>query len=63
MIKKIVIVAMLAASFGSIATPAVAARVIQVAPPPPREEPAPSRAIVMCGLPGTGNGDMATTNG
>ncbi len=42
MIRKIVLAAMLAASFGSIAHPAVAATYVRVAPPPPREEAPPS---------------------
>jgi hypothetical protein len=44
MIRKIVLAAMLATSLGTmatIATPAVAAVVVRVAPPPPREEVAP----------------------
>ena len=48
MIRKIILAAMVAASFGSIATPATAAVVVQVAPPPPRTEvvPAPRRGYV-----------------
>ena len=42
MIRKMVLAAMVAASFGNIATPATAAVVVQVAPPPPREEAAPT---------------------
>jgi len=41
MIRKILLAAMVAASFGSIATPATAAIVVQVAPPPPRTEATP----------------------
>ena len=38
MIKKVILAAMLAASLGSVATPASADRGVRVAPPPPREE-------------------------
>ena len=42
MIRKILLAAMIAASLGTIATEATAAIVVQVAPPPPREEAIPS---------------------
>ena len=41
MIRKVILAAVLAASFGSIATPANAAIFVQIAPPPPRVEVAP----------------------
>jgi hypothetical protein len=43
MIKKLVLAAVLAASFGSVVPAANAALIVRVAPPPPREEiiPAP----------------------
>jgi len=42
MIRKILLAAMLAASIGSVTVPASAAIIVQVAPPPLREEVAPS---------------------
>lgn len=42
MIKKYILISMLATSFGSIAVPATAANYVRVAPPPPREEVAPT---------------------
>lgn len=41
MIRKLVLAATLAAAFGSIATPATAAIIMGVAPPPPRAEVTP----------------------
>ena len=41
MIKKIIVAATLAASFGSIATPASADIIVRIAPPQPRVEIAP----------------------
>src|ERR1035437_1895278 len=51
MIRKIILTAMVAASYGSIATPATAAIVVQIAPPPPRTEapPPPRRGHVWVG--------------
>lgn len=42
MIRKLVVAAMLAASFGGITIPASAALIVHVAPPPPRHEVAPA---------------------
>jgi hypothetical protein len=42
MIRKIVLAAMVAVSFGSIATAATAAVFVQIAPPPPRAEAVPT---------------------
>jgi hypothetical protein len=41
MIRKTILAAILAASFGSIATPASAQIVVRIGPPPPRVEVAP----------------------
>jgi hypothetical protein len=51
MIRKVILAAMLAASFGSIATPATAAIIVQIAPPSPRAEvvPQPRRGYVWVG--------------
>ena len=40
MIMKVILAAVLATSFGTIATPATAATIVRIAPPPPRAEAA-----------------------
>jgi hypothetical protein len=51
MIRKIVLAAVMAASIGTVAVPANAVLIMQVAPPPPRAEvvPAPRRGYVWVG--------------
>ena len=51
MVKKFIIAAILAASFGTIATPASAETFVRIAPPPPRTEaiPAPRQGHVWSG--------------
>jgi hypothetical protein len=51
MIRKIVVAAMLAGSFGIVATPATAEIIVRVAPPAPRVEiiPSPRRGHVWVG--------------
>ena len=42
MIRKVILASILAASFGSIATPATAEIVVRIGPPPPRVEVVPA---------------------